>query len=52
LTVAQLAGWGAKHHQLIMGEKPQFDLYICDKSVNANAFFRENPEFDEHEQWK
>lgn len=52
LTVAQLAGWGAKHHQLIMGEKPHFDLYICDKSVNANTFFRENPEFDEHEQWK
>ena len=26
--------WGAKFHELRMG-KPSFDVYICDKSINA-----------------
>lgn len=62
LTVAQLTGWGAKHHQLIMGDKPHFDLYICDKSINDNHFFENvmkhglafNEEIDDldYEQWK
>jgi len=32
LTTRQLEEWGAKHHQLIMNEKPAYDLLICDKT--------------------
>ncbi len=32
LTAHQLKEWGAKHHQLIMNEKPAYDLLICDKT--------------------
>jgi len=32
LTQKQLNQWGAKHHQLIMNEKPSYDLLICDKT--------------------
>jgi hypothetical protein len=32
LTTAQLEQWGAKHHLLIMNEKPSYDLLICDKT--------------------
>jgi hypothetical protein len=32
LTLYQLNAWGAKFHQLIVGEKPAYDLIICDKS--------------------
>ena len=38
LTKKQLTKWGAKHHDVKLG-KPHFDLYICDKSINAYAFF-------------
>lgn len=38
LTKKQLTKWGAKHHDVKLG-KPHFDLYICDKSINADAFF-------------
>ena len=37
----QLEDWGAKFHDLIVGEKPHFDLYICDKSVNSEAYFNQ-----------
>ena len=33
-TEAQLKRWGVKYHELKFG-KPLWDLYICDKSVNA-----------------
>ena len=39
ITKSQLEIWGAKHHELIMGKKPSFDLYICDKSINADSYF-------------
>jgi len=39
ITKAQLGIWGAKYHELIMGNKPSFDLYICDKSINADEYF-------------
>jgi hypothetical protein len=32
LTLYQLTAWGAKFHKLIVGEKPAYDLIICDKS--------------------
>lgn len=31
-TKLQLLTWGAKHHKLITGHKPPYDLIICDKS--------------------
>ena len=40
-TIAQLTLWGAKYHGLIVGDKPHYDLYIDDKSVNADRFFTE-----------
>lgn len=42
ITKKQLAEWGCKYHYLSVGEKPHFDLYICDKSVNSNLFFNDN----------
>jgi hydroxymethylpyrimidine pyrophosphatase-like HAD family hydrolase len=32
LTKKQLKNWGCKHHKLIVGEKPNYDLLICDKA--------------------
>jgi hypothetical protein len=32
LTLYQLNAWEAKFHYLIVGEKPAYDLIICDKS--------------------
>jgi len=32
LTLFQLNVWGCKFHHLIVGEKPAYDLLICDKS--------------------
>ena len=32
VTKKQLEEWGAKHHKLITGHKPAYDLIICDKS--------------------
>ena len=41
-TKSQLKRWGAKHHEVRLG-KPHFDLYICDKSINAEEFFGSAP---------
>ena len=43
LTVIQLREWGAKYNKVILN-KPHFDLYICDKSINSNTFFNQNKE--------
>lgn len=32
LTHKQLKSWGCKFHKLIVGEKPAYDLLICDKT--------------------
>ena len=32
LTEKQLKQWGAKYHELSTGEKPPYDLLICDKT--------------------
>jgi len=31
-TKKQLDEWGCKYHKLIVGEKPAYDLLICDKT--------------------
>lgn len=40
LTENQLKSWGCKYHKLMLG-KPSGDLYIDDKGINANEFFRD-----------
>ena len=32
LTETQLFRWGAKYHELNVGDKPNYDLLICDKT--------------------
>jgi hypothetical protein len=32
LTKTQLNEWGCKHHHLSVGEKPAYELLICDKT--------------------
>ena len=32
LTKSQLKDWGCKYNNLSVGEKPNYDLLICDKS--------------------
>lgn len=32
LTKKQLNDWGCKYHELSTGEKPHYDLLICDKT--------------------
>jgi hypothetical protein len=39
VTKQQLEKWDCKHHNVTVGAKPHFDLYICDKSVNADDWF-------------
>jgi len=39
LTKNQLKKWGAKYHDLRM-KKPHYDLFVCDKAVNSEDFFR------------
>ena len=39
LTKKQLKEWGAKFHDLQVGNKPHFDMYICDKSFNSDVYF-------------
>ena len=39
-TLNQLKRWGCKYHNLSVGEKPHYDLLICDKAVNSEEFFK------------
>ena len=39
LTKEQLLSWGVKYHRLEVGNKPHFDMYICDKSYNSESWF-------------
>ena len=32
VTKVQLDRWGCKYHELSVGEKPDYDLLICDKT--------------------
>lgn len=42
LTERQLEDWGCKYHHLHVGNKPHFDMYICDKSFNSEHWFTQN----------
>ena len=33
VTENQLKKWGCKYHELSVGEKPAYDLLICDKTM-------------------
>jgi hypothetical protein len=39
-TQNQLNNWGCKYHKIIFG-KPSADVYIDDKGINDEDFFRE-----------
>lgn len=39
VTYKQLQDWGCKFHELRLG-KPHYDLYIDDKSINCNEYFK------------
>ena len=39
VTYNQLEKWGGKYHHLSVGEKPDYDLLICDKAINSESFF-------------
>jgi hypothetical protein len=39
ITRSQLIEWGAKHSNLILG-KPHYDIYIDDKSINSEVYFK------------
>jgi hypothetical protein len=39
VTEAQFTHWGVKYHELHFG-KPAYDLFIDDKNINAQAFFK------------
>lgn len=39
-TDKQLKEWGCKFHRLHVGTKPHFDIYVCDKSFNSDAWFQ------------
>ena len=49
LTFKQLKRWGVKYHSLKLG-KPEADLYIDDKAINADDFFYDNTDnyLEEH----
>jgi hypothetical protein len=38
LTIQQLNSWGCLYH-LLLFNKPVYDLYIDDKSINSEIFF-------------
>lgn len=40
LTKSQLELWGVKFHNLIVGEKPVYDLLIDDKATSDKEFFK------------
>ena len=39
LTNEQIKEWGCKYTSVTVGGKPHFDIYVCDKSFNADAWF-------------
>jgi len=40
LTKSQLIEWGIEHHLLRVGEKIFAEVYVDDRGVNANEFFK------------
>ena len=41
LTYNQLKKWGIKYHELYVGMKPSGDIYIDDKGLKDEEFFRD-----------
>jgi hypothetical protein len=41
VTENQLKSWGCKYHDLSVGQKPHYDLLICDKAINSEDFFKD-----------
>ena len=41
LTKNQLDGWGAKHHELSVGEKEHYDIWIDDKAIFSDTYFKD-----------
>ena len=41
LTEQQLAMWGVKYHELLMG-KPHADIFIDDRAKNIDVWIKEN----------
>ena len=39
LTFKQLKKWGAKFHELSVGEKIHYDVWIDDKAANSESYF-------------
>ena len=39
LTKDQLTDWGAKFHELSVGKKEHYDIWIDDKAVNSESYF-------------
>jgi len=39
LVRTQLEEWGARYHEARCG-KPHYDLFICDKAINSETFFK------------
>ena len=39
ITTSQMNEWGAKFSDLKFG-KPMYDLFICDKAINSEDFFK------------
>lgn len=39
-TKLQLKEWSVSYHELIMNRKPHGDLFIDDKAINADDFFK------------
>ena len=44
LTNDQLVKWGAKFHELSVGQKEHYDIWIDDKAFWSENFFRETGE--------
>ena len=40
VTKKQLDEWGVKYNDLIMNRKPHGDIFVDDKAVNADDFFK------------
>lgn len=40
LTKKQLEAWGAKYTELRLN-KPNYDIFICDKAINSRDFFND-----------
>ena len=39
LTIKQLKEWNCKYHDIVFN-KPDYDLFIDDKSINSNEYFK------------